>query len=69
MTQRERILALREQECESAGSIRALNAIMRDYTEVLLAIQKIRFDLGLDEYKRTMPIGTRARSARPCKIE
>ena len=56
MSQRERMLALREQECESARSIRALNAIMRDYAEVLLAIQKIRFDLGLDEYKRPIPI-------------
>lgn len=54
--QETRVLALVAQEQKSGSIILALNPLINDYTGLLLKIQKIRFDLGLDEYKRGKPI-------------
>ena len=35
-----------------------LNKIVNDYRHLLLDLQKVRFDLGLDEYKRGFPTVT-----------
>lgn len=53
--QRHRVIRLREREVESGRHIVGLNVAMRDYRKTLIAIQKIRFDLGLDEYRFGLP--------------
>src|SRR5438094_5899321 len=46
----------RFEEQELNVPLRSLNVVISDYWELLLAIQKIKFDLGLDEYKRVIPV-------------
>jgi hypothetical protein len=40
--------------------LRATNETIRDYADVLLKVQKARFDLGIDEFKGPLPTMTRA---------
>ena len=54
--QRERVLALWDKERIWNKPIFKLNAAIRDYKNLLLAIQKIKFDLGIDEYRRGFPV-------------
>src|ERR1700683_5320609 len=35
--------------------VSSLNTVIDDYRDLLLSIQKIKFDLGLDEYKGVIP--------------
>jgi hypothetical protein len=53
--QRQRVLDLVEKEKKMpvpvGAMLSATNAVFNDYRQVLLDLQKIRFDLGLDEYK------------------
>ena len=51
---RARILALRAKEQKSGTIIVKLSLLIRQCADILLCIQEIRFDLGLDEYKRGM---------------
>jgi hypothetical protein len=55
LIQKVRVDALYEKEQVSNTCIVALNTIINDYMDLLVAIQKIKFDLGVDEYKRTIP--------------
>lgn len=60
--QESRVFALLAQEQKSGSIILALNTLINDYIDLLLKIQEVRFDLGLDEYKRGMPMTTEADS-------
>jgi hypothetical protein len=57
--QRDRVLALVEKEKNMplpiGAMLTATNAVFNDYRQLLLDIQKVRFDLGLDEFKG--PVG------------
>lgn len=55
LIQRERVLALWAKERGLDRPLPALNVAVRDCRDLILAIQKIKFDLGLDEYKRGFP--------------
>jgi hypothetical protein len=46
-----RIQLLWDREKELKMPMSGLNAVMKDYTDLLERIQKIQFDLGIDEYK------------------
>jgi hypothetical protein len=53
--QDERMLAMRAQE-QKLGFINPhLDTAMRVHKDLLVSIQEMRFDLGLDEYKRRTP--------------
>ena len=54
--QRARVFTLVEKEHASGKRVVGLNKIMNDYKNLIISIQKVRFDLGLDEYKRGIPI-------------
>jgi hypothetical protein len=54
--QRTRVLKLYEKELESCRHIVGLNAVINDYGNLLVAIQKVKFDLGMDEFKRSIPV-------------
>lgn len=54
--QRTRVLTLWEQEQASGKHVVGLNAVINDYRDLLVAIQKVKFDLGLDEFKRGIPV-------------
>jgi hypothetical protein len=58
--QRDRVLWLLEKERVSGKRIAALERVMTSYGNLLMDIQKIRFDLGLDEYKRGIPVNPSA---------
>jgi hypothetical protein len=62
--QRARVLALWDKERISNKRNFGLNTAIRDYRNLLIAIQKIKFDLGLDEYRRSFPV-VRAPQASP----
>ena len=51
MIQRKRILLLRAFEKRLQRPVAALSKLIKVYLRVLGRIQKLRFDLGLDEYK------------------
>lgn len=53
--QRDRVQQLREKERELNIPLSSLNIVINDYRDLLLCIQKIKFDLGLDEYKGVIP--------------
>jgi hypothetical protein len=55
MIQKTRIHVLWEKEQELNLCLSNLNTVINDYRELLLSIQKIKFDLGLDEYKGVIP--------------
>jgi len=42
-------------ERESKKRVFGLNTAINDYKNLPLSIQKIKFDLGLDEFKRGIP--------------
>ena len=50
--QEERVLAMRAQERKSGFINPRLDTAIRVHEHLLLNIQRMRFDLGLDEYKR-----------------
>jgi len=50
--QKIRLLGLFGQERKSGCILTQLNTVIRDYEDLLVGIQKMRFDLGLDEFKR-----------------
>jgi hypothetical protein len=53
--QDERVLAMRAQERKSGFINPRLDTAIRVHEHLLLNIQRMRFDLGLDEYKRGIP--------------
>ena len=61
MIQQARVLALWEKEQQLNIPLSSLNFVINDYRDLLLSIQKIKFDLGLDEYKGVIP-GVKARA-------
>ena len=44
-----------EKERQLNIPLSSLNSVINDYRDLLLSIQKIKFDLGLDEYKGVIP--------------
>jgi hypothetical protein len=46
------VLALFAQERQSGPILVNLNTVIKDYANLLLKIQELRFDVGLDEYRR-----------------
>jgi hypothetical protein len=56
--QQARINAMWEKEREGGTRVAGLNKVINDYRNLLMDIQKMRFDLGLDEYKRGIPTVT-----------
>jgi hypothetical protein len=53
--QEERVLAMRAQERKSGFINPHLDTAIRVHIDLLVSIQEMRFDLGLDEYKRRTP--------------
>ena len=53
--QDERMLATRAQEQKSGFINPHLDTAIRVHKDLLVSIQEMRFDLGLDEYKRRTP--------------
>src|ERR1039457_4972767 len=53
--QAKRVLALFAQERQSGPILVKLNTVIKDYANLLLKIQELRFDVGLDEYRRGIP--------------
>ena len=53
--QDERMLAMRAQEQKSGFINPHLDTALRVHKDLLVSIQEMRFDLGLDEYKRRTP--------------
>ena len=53
--QDERVLAMRAEERKSGFVNPRLDTAIRLHADILRSIQKMRFDLGLDEYKRGIP--------------
>jgi hypothetical protein len=51
LLQKNRVQQLWEKERELNIPFSSLNSVVNDYRDLLLSIQKIKFDLGLDEYK------------------
>ena len=62
LIQEERLEVLLAKERQLDRPLRAVNTAIRDYGKLLFRIQEIRFDLGLDEYRRGMPIQEKARA-------
>lgn len=56
--QRQRVMTLVEKEKNMplpiGAQLTATNAVFNDYRELLLDVQKVRFDLGLDDFKGPM---------------
>ena len=52
--QKNRVQKLWEKERQLNVPLSSLNSVINDYRDLLLCIQKIKFDLGLDEYKGVM---------------
>ncbi len=61
--QRNRILMMVEKETELRSALSATDDVMEGYRKILLDIQKIRFDLGLDEFKGPMAMTAGMRGA------
>ena len=61
--QDERVLAMRAEERKLGFINPRLDAAIRVHERILLSIQRMRFDLGLDEYKRGIPQAETAESA------
>jgi len=61
--QEERVLAMRAEERISGFINPHLDTAIRVLKDLLLNTQKMRFDLGLDEYKRNIPKVQTAESA------
>ncbi len=56
--QKARVLRLYEKERIYNVPILMLNRVIRDYGNLIVTIQEMKFNLGLDEYKRTIPVVT-----------
>lgn len=54
--QRSRMLRLWEKERMFNVPLMSLTRVIRDYSELIVTIQEVKFNLGLDEYKRTIPV-------------
>ena len=61
--QDERVLAMRAEERKLRFIDPRLDAAIRLHVHILLSIQRMMFDLGLDEYKRGIPQAETAESA------
>ena len=61
--QDERVLAMRAEERKLGFINPRLDAAIRVHVHILLSIQRMMFDLGLDEYKRGIPQAQTAESA------
>jgi hypothetical protein len=53
--QKARVLRLWEKERIYNVPLIMLNRVIRDYGNLIVTIQEMKFNLGLDEYKRTIP--------------
>lgn len=53
--QRDRVLALIEREKILPSTSGATNEVVEGYRKILQDLQKVRFDLGMDEFKGPMP--------------
>ena len=53
--QRTRVQTLWEKERELKMPLTGLNAIVNDFKDLLLSIQKVQFDLGVNEFKGVIP--------------
>ncbi len=53
--QRERVLSFVEKEKDWPGLVLGKSTLITDYRDTLLSIQKVKFDLGVDEFKRDIP--------------
>ena len=53
--QKSRVLRLWERERIYNVPLVMLNRVIRDYGNLIVTIQEMKFNLGLDEYRRTMP--------------
>ena len=67
--QGERVLAMRAQERKLGFFNPRLDAAIRVHERILLSIQRMRFDLGLDEYNRCIPRAQTAESAAEGQVE
>ena len=67
--QGERVLAMRAQEGKLGFINPRLDAAIRVHERILLSIQRMRFDLGLDEYKRGIPRAQTAESAAEVQVQ
>jgi hypothetical protein len=61
--QDERVLAMRAEERKLGFINPRLDTAIRVHADILRSIQRMRFDLGLDEYKRGIPQAQTAESA------
>jgi hypothetical protein len=55
LLEQQRMVALLEKEQRGNKILGELTTVMSDYFKLLVAIQRLRFDLGIDEYKLGMP--------------
>ena len=55
LLEKQRMVALLEKEQRGNKILGELTTVMSDYSKLLVAIQRLRFDLGIDEYKLGMP--------------
>lgn len=55
LLEKQRMVALLEKEQRGNKILGELTTVMSDYFKLLVAIQRLRFDLGIDEYKLGMP--------------
>jgi hypothetical protein len=70
LIQKERVFILVERERLLGKPIASLSPMIRLYMDLLESVQKIKFDLGVDEYKRGVPMNRAAViEADPCRIE
>ena len=67
--QDERVLAMRAEERKLGFINPRLDAAIRLHVHILLSIQRMRFDLGLDEYKRGIPQAQTAESAAEVQVQ
>jgi hypothetical protein len=67
--QDERVLAMRAQERKSGLINPRLDTAIRLHVYILLSIQRMMFDLGLDEYKRGIPQAQTAESAAGVQVQ
>ena len=67
--QGERVLAMRAEERKLGFINPRLDAAIRVHERILLSIQRMRFDLGLDEYKRGTPRAQTAESAAETQVQ
>ena len=62
LIQKERVFVLVDREKLLGKPIASLSPMIRLYMDLLESVQKIKFDLGVDEYMRGMPVARPAAS-------